>query len=306
MKYIIIIWEMVTEVDIRQLKYFQAIAEEGQISKAARRLHMAQPPLSLQLKQLETELGVMLVERGSRQVKLTDAGRLLQERATQLIELMNVTTAQLQDLSSGSRGTLSIGAVASAGTTFLPDRIQKFHSQYPEVTFQFWEGNTARILELLQSGVVEIGIARSVFDPRLYQSHSLPPEPLVAAQRPNPAGGTPGTPPRISVADLADKPLLIHRSNEVMIADCCRQYGFEPKILCRGDDMRSLLVWADAGVGMAIVTQSAVGLVPSQHLIYHEIAEPALTIQKAIIWYRSHYLSSIAKNFLASLLATQP
>ena len=72
-------------MDIRQLRYFQAIAEEGQISKAAKRLNIAQPPLSQQLKLLEQELGVTLVERGSRHLRLTDAGRLLQERATKLL-----------------------------------------------------------------------------------------------------------------------------------------------------------------------------------------------------------------------------
>ncbi len=291
-------------MDIRQLKYFQAIAEEGQISKAAKRLNMAQPPLSQQLKQLEIELGVTLIERGPRQIKLTDAGRLLQDRAAQIIELMNATTAELQDLNSGSKGTLSIGAVASSGTTFLPDRIRNFHVQYPGITFQFWEGTTSRILELLQNGVVEIGIARSVFDPTLYQSYDLPPEPLILAQSCPTGLETAVLPMPVNI--LSGKPLLIHRSNEALISDICRKNGFQPTILCRGDDVRSLLVWADAGIGVAIVPKSAVGLVPSNHLQYCEIAEPALCIRKAIIWYRNRYLSTVARNFLASLLAAQP
>jgi DNA-binding transcriptional LysR family regulator len=290
-------------MDIRQLKYFQAIAEEGQISKAAKRLNMAQPPLSQQLKMLESELGVILLERGPRQIKLTEAGRLLQDRATQIIELLNTTTAELQDLNSGSRGTLSIGAVASSGTTFLPERIRNFHEKYPAITFQFWEGNTTRILELLQNGVIELGIARSIYDPTLYQAYDLPAEPLVAAQK-KPVEIKPVS-VRLQINDLADKPLLIHRSNEAMITEICRKNGFQPRILCRGDDVRSLLVWADAGIGIAIITKSAVGLIPSSHLLYHEIAEPTLSIKKAIIWYKNRYLSTIARNFLAELLATQ-
>lgn len=288
-------------MDIRQLKYFQAIAEEGQISKAAKRLNMAQPPLSQQLKQLESELGVTLIKRGPRQITLTEAGRLLQDRAAQIIELMHATTVELHDLNSGSKGTLSIGAVASSGTTFLPERIRSFHKQNPGVFFQFWEGSTSRILELLQNGVIEIGIARSIFDPNHYQAYDLPPEPLVAAQ--GRSTGMEKTAASISVNDLAGMPLLIHRSNEVLIADICRKSGFEPKILCRGDDVRSLLVWADAGIGIAIVPKSAVGLVPSNNLTYSEIAEPALLINKAIIWYRNRYLSTVARNFLANLLA---
>ena len=126
-------------MDIRQLRYFLAIAEEGQISKAARRLNIAKPPLSQQLKMLEQELGVILIERGARQIRLTDAGRLLQERATKLLEFLSATTSELKDMSSGAKGSLSIGAVASAGASFLPERVRQFHQRYPDVTFQFWD-----------------------------------------------------------------------------------------------------------------------------------------------------------------------
>ena len=289
-------------MDIRQLKYFQAIAEEGQISKAAKRLNIAQPPLSQQLKLLETELGVILVERGPRQIRLTEAGRLLQDRAAQLLELMKATTSELQDLGSGAKGSLTIGAVASAGATFLPDRIRSFHQQYPQVTFQFWEGSTARILELLQNGVIEIGIARAIFDPGLFHSYILQSEPLVAAQ--NHSICPTWKSDSVAVSELADKPLLIHRSNEAIISDCCRNHGFEPRILCRGDDIRTLLVWADAGIGVAIVPRSIVGLVPSQGLTYAEIADASLVIRKAIIWHKNRYLSTCAKNFMANLLTT--
>ncbi len=290
-------------MDIRQLKYFQAIAEEGQISKAAKRLNMAQPPLSQQLKLLEAELGVLLVERGPRQIKLTEAGRLLQDRASQIIELLNATTVELKDLNSGSRGALAIGAVASAGTTFLPERIRTFHSQFPEITFQFWEGNTARILELLHNGIVEIGIARAIYDPDLYHAYDLTAEPMIAAQKAKSSKKPPGC--QLQVSELRDKPLLIHRSNENLLNEACRKFGFQPNILCRGDDVRSLLAWADAGIGVAIVLKSAISLVPSSQLTYQEIADPALSIKMAIIWPRKRQQSAVARNFLATLLAAR-
>jgi len=90
-----------------------------------------------------------------------------------------------------------------------------------------------------------------------------------------------------------------------MISEVCRKNGFQPNILCRGDDVRSLLAWADAGLGVAIVLKSATGLVPSNQLTFQEIADPALSIKKAIIWYRNRYLSTVARNFLACLLAAR-
>lgn len=287
-------------MDIRQLRYFLAIAEEGQISRAANRLHMAQPPLSQQLKLLEKELGVKLLERGSRKITLTAAGRCLQERSSQLFEFLQATTLELHDLDSGSRGILTIGTVASSGAAFLPERILRFHQCFPDVKFQIWEGDTPRILELLQSGVVEIAIVRAIYDNDLCQAYDLPAEPMVLAEFCD--ENTSQQPEEATVEDLRHKPLLLHRSNEAALTECCRKHGFMPNILCRGDDVRSLLVWADAGIGCAMTAQSAVGLVPSQNLTYRLLREPALDIKKAIVWSRNRSLSTIAKNFLEPIL----
>ena len=119
-------------MDIRKLRYFLAVAEEGQITKAAQRLHMAQPPLSQQLKQLETELGVRLIERsGSRKIKLTAAGQALRIRAEQMMELAQKTAKELKDIEEGTQGTLPVGITASWDATFLPKKINAFHEQYP-------------------------------------------------------------------------------------------------------------------------------------------------------------------------------
>lgn len=289
-------------MDIKQLNYFLAIAEERQITRAAKRLHMAQPPLSQQLKLMEEELNVRLVKREKRGILLTEAGHLLHKRATHILELMQTTTKELKELDEGQTGTLSIGAVASAGTTFLPFRIVNFHKKYPKINFQLWEGDTNRILDLLNTRIIEIGIVRTVFDAKMYHSVNLPTEPMVIAMTKewNPMGNNTQ---HIQLKELADTPLLLHRSNEKMILECCERNGFEARILCRGDDVRSLLVWADAGLGIAIVPRSAVGLVPSNKLLYKEISESSLEIRIAIIWLRNHYLSAPTRNFLESILA---
>ncbi len=286
-------------MDIKQLKYFLTVAEERQITGAAKRLHMAQPPLSQQLKSLETELGMKLVERDRHGIRLTDEGRLLHNRAEQILELMETTVKELKEMHDGYSGILSIGAVASSGSVFLPGRIRKFHEQYPDINFQFWEGDTFRILELLNTGVIEIGIVRSIFDSELFQSISLPDEPMVVAMG---REGNCGEQPRqIMFAELAGKPLLLHRNHEMMIVEHCRKSGFEPRILCKGDDVRSVLAWADAGIGLAIVPKSTIALVPSNNLQYKEIIKPALEIQKSVIWRKNRYLSAAARHFLDTL-----
>lgn len=105
-------------MDIRQLKYFLTITEEEQITAAARRLRIAQPPLSQQMKGLEDELGITLFKRGPRHIQLTDAGKLLANRARQILELSDSTVREIDDFKRGLKGTLSIGTVSSSGNIF--------------------------------------------------------------------------------------------------------------------------------------------------------------------------------------------
>lgn len=283
-------------MDIRQLTYFLAIVEEGNITKAAEKLHMAQPPLSQQLKLLEDELGVKLLERSTRKIQITDAGQILRRRAKQMLELMETTIKELKDFNEGVQGTLSIGTVASSGATLLPERLHDFHKKYPGINFQIREGSTYRILELLNSKLVEIGIIRTPFNSEIFESICLSNEPMVAATN----GGLywEDHQKSISLAELASKPLVIDRRYEKMIVTSSQRAGFDPKILCKSDDARSILLWATTGIGVAIVPKSAIGLIPSTNLKYNEIDDPSLQTGTAIIWLKNHYLSSAARHFL--------
>lgn len=287
-------------MDIRQLKYFCAIAHEGSISGAAKRLFMTQPSLSQQLQVLENELSVKLVDRGSRRLTLTEAGLLLKDRAEQILDLLAATSLEVKELHDGYKGMLSIGTIASSGVTLLPRFIREFHQQYPRVRYQLFEGDTPRILDLLSNGVIEIGIVRASFDSQLYHSLDLPTDPLIAAMAEKwiDHGGKNELP----VNELAGKPLLLHRSNERMIVDVCRNFGFEPDVLCKGDDVRSLLVLANEGIGLALVPRSALGLTPGNTLHYRELDEASLSIQKAIVWMRNRYLSVAAEHFIHQIV----
>lgn len=283
-------------IDIRQLRYFLAIAQAGQITAAARRLNLAQPHLSQELRLLEEELGVKLVERGSRAVRLTEAGRMLQNRAEQMLELLGATVKELRDFNEGLQGSLAIGTISSSGASLLPRRIRDFHRRYPGINFEVWEGNTYRILEILNRGLIEIGIVRTPFVMGDLASVALPPEPMVAAMDRDCYFDPTRT--DILLAELRDKPLILYRRFESLIVDTCRQAGFEPWIFCKNDDARTTLLWADAGMGVAVVPRSAVGLIQSPKLRYKEIKATALETQIVAIWVKNRYISTAAKHFL--------
>ncbi|MDU4959596.1 MAG: LysR family transcriptional regulator [Sporomusaceae bacterium] len=285
-------------MDIRDIKYFLAIAEEGSITAAAKRLHIAQPPLSRHMRELEQQLGVQLFERGKRRVRLTEAGVFLRTRAEQIIDLLSATTTELRDFYIGDRGTLSIGAVTSVAGTLLPQLIKQFRERYPHVVFRLREGESRRITELLDSGIIDLGMVKLPFDTELYDSISLPDEPLVAVFRPDHPHAIHSASGSVNLQELADKPLLIHRKFEPLLTKSFEQIGCPPTILCESDDVMPMLAWADAGIGLAIVPRSAFSLIHSTRLIAQEIVNPALITGSAVIWVRNRYLPATAHHFL--------
>jgi DNA-binding transcriptional LysR family regulator len=287
-------------MDIRQLKYFMAIAEEGQISRAAKRLHMAQPPLSLQLKMLEENLGVQLIERNTKSLRLTEAGHALYQRAEQILGLVDTTTKEIREFDQGLRGTLGIGSPPGIGHLYMPPRLAEFHAKYPEVTFQWREGNTYRVLELLNSHVIEVGIVRLPIDDKLYEIKPLVIEPWVAVLRKSPGQSRPA---KITLPQVAREPLLLMQRQQGifwhdMVWDELRAAKVEPVVFCESDNVMALLTLVELGLGAAIVPRSAAALKASDALHIAEITGCKLESAVAITWLKGQRLSAAAKQFL--------
>ncbi|MFL0268739.1 LysR family transcriptional regulator [Candidatus Clostridium radicumherbarum] len=283
-------------MDIRQLKYFLTIAEEGQITSAAKKLNMAQPPLSQQLKLLEEELGVKLVERGSRHIKLTDTGKILMNRARQIIELTNSTVNEINDFSKGLKGTLSIGTVSSSGAILLNEKISEFHKEHAGIKFEIYEGNTFKLIDLLNKGIIEVGIVRTPFNSLNFQCKFAKAEPMIAAIPKEHNWDLDNS--QITISELKNKPLIIYKRFEQLIYETCMEYGFEPEIFCKNEDARTTLLWANAGLGVAIVPKSAFELADNRNLIYKEIKCEKLKTKIAAIWVKDRYISPLAEKFI--------
>lgn len=287
-------------MDIKQLTYFLTIVEEGNISKAADKLHMAQPPLSHQLKLLEEELNVKLIERNTRKLKITDVGITLSNRAKQILQLLDTTVKEVKDISEGFQGTLSIGTVSSAGAALLPMHIESFLKTYPNINFQILDEATARIIELLHNGVIDIGIVCTPYNKDMLDAISLPDEPMIVVGTSLPWNNTNKS---INLTDLNAKPLIIQQRYEKNIIELCRKAGFEPRIFCKSNDVRTLLLWASNSTGFAIVPRNCLNLIQNENLKFIELNEPSLNVGTAIIWKKNHYLSSAAKHFLETFIS---
>ncbi|WP_238885935.1 LysR family transcriptional regulator [Clostridium sp. YIM B02551] len=284
-------------MDLKQLKYFLTISEEGQITAAAKRLHMAQPPLSHQLKLLEEELNVKLFDRGARSLQLTDAGKILKNRAEQIINLSEYAINEITDFSNGLNGSISIGTVSSSGTILLNNKITEFHNKYSGIKFELYEGNTFKVLDLLDKGVIELGVVRTPFATKSYNCIYTDPEPMIAVMTKSYLESESST---ISIKDLKGIPLIIYRRFEQLISDTCVEEGFTPNIFCKNDDARTTILWANAGLGVGIIPKSAFPLAYNKNLYTKVILNENLTTRIALIWSKSKYISALSKKFIES------
>lgn len=282
-------------MDLKQLTYFVTIVEEGNITSAAKKLHIAQPPLSHQLKQLEEELQVRLLDRGARKVTLTDAGRILYKRANHILELADTAKKEVSDIQNKQNSTLSLGTISSSGTALLNERMTKFHRSFPNVRFEIHEGNTYELIELLHAGIIEVGIVRTPFPAEGFDSVYLEPEPMAAVYH---SHFFSFDKEMIRLEELKRKPIILYRRFENLIHSCCIEKGFEPDVFCKNDDARTTLMWANKGLGIGMVPMSASKIIRGENMICKAIDEPKLCTKIGAIWRKQKYLSSAAQSFL--------
>ena len=292
-------------MDIRQLLYFTTIAEEGSISAAAKKLHLSQPPLSYQMKLLEEELHLPLIERSARGIALTEAGRVLYKRAQGILELSELTRKEMLAMASGFTGTLHIGTVSFSGASLLGWRIPAFHQKHPQIGFAIHEGNTFELMEMLESGLIELAIVRTPFHNDQLNCLYLSPEPMIAAGAASffPAGMPSGQP--ISLELLGHAPVILYRRFEKILLSLCEQKGITPQVFCIADDARTTLMWAEAGLGVAVVPQSAYRIMPHHNMVYGELSEEDLHTRIAAVCKKGCSLSWAAQQFL-EIFAQQP
>ena len=283
-------------IGIKDMRAFFAIVEEGNISHAAQRLGMAQPALSRQMKHLEENLHVKLFERGSRRIRLTEAGQVLYSRVETILGMVDGTVREISEIGNGSKGVIRIGTITTSGAMILPELIARFHKIFPDVTFEIWEAEGARVLELLDSRIIEIAITRTQVDNLAYQLLVLPNEPLVMVMNSqNVCGENPDT---IRLDELRDRPLIVPlRWKSNLIAEC-KKLEFEPKIICVSDSIVQDLLMVKMNLGLAMIPVSSKSLLTDGDLIYKRIVEPEMTTHTVVAWLKNQTLSTSCQNFL--------
>ena len=283
-------------IGIKDMRAFFAIVEEGNISHAAQRLGIAQPALSRQMKHLEEDLHVKLFERGSRRIRLTEAGQVLYNRVESILGMVDGTVREIKEIGSGTKGTIRIGTITTSGAMILPDLIAEFRKTYPEVTFEIWEAEGARIIELLDSRIIEIAITRTQVDNLAYELLVLPNEPLVMVMNSSNVCGEDNL--TIKLEELKNQPLIIPLRWKSNFIAACKKLDFEPQIICVSDSIVQDLLMVKMNLGAAMIPVSSKRLLTDGDLIYKRIIEPEMTTHTVVAWRKNQTLSTACKNFI--------
>lgn len=244
-------------MELRHLRYFLAVAEERHFGRAAGRLHMAQPPLSQQIRQLEDELGVRLLERSTRRVDLTEAGAAYLERVRGILAEVEDAGEEARRIASGLQGRLVVGCVGSATYSLLPALARSLREELPGVDFAF-RGEMlvpAQVSALLR-GDIDLALLRPPVEESAIRLTTLRRDRLIVAL---PEGHRLARRRRLRVEDLRDEDLVVHTSRgSVMhrtVVELCRGAGFEPLVRHEVAETSTLVTFVAAGLGLAVVPE---------------------------------------------------
>lgn len=287
-------------MELRQLKYFLAVTREQSISKAAKALYTTQPNLSRQIQNLEKEIGQQLFIRGTKKITLTETGQLLRKRAEEIIELYNQTEAELDKPFSEVKGDVYIGGGESYAMGLIAQAIRLVQSDYPNVKFHLFSGDSATISERLDKGLINFGIFIEPFDLSRYDHLRLPLSDTwgVLMRKDSPLAAK----ERITPEDLWDKPLIRSRQSvgKNKISEWFIKPSDELNIVATGNLLYNMSLLVEQGVGYAVSLDKIINTSGNSNLCFRPLY-PELISHLDIAWKKYQVFPKHIQIFLQRL-----
>ena len=286
-------------MDLRSIRYFLTVAEEMNITRAAEKLHISQPPLSRAIMDLEDELHCTLMIRGKRKITLTPEGLALKRRGEQLLSLAEMTKEEITEMENGISGTLYLGLVEGNGPYLAARWLAGFQKLYPNVTYELWNGNSDDLTDRLKEGLIDLAITMEPFNSEMLDGFHVAEEPWVAVvPKDHPLAKSKRK--TISTHELVSEPLIIpsRRSRRGEIREWFKDTGKEPVYQVVVAHSTNALELAANGVGIAIFPASiGNNLSDSINVTIREI-RPVIKASYLLSWDKERPSRLLATKFI--------
>jgi DNA-binding transcriptional LysR family regulator len=294
-------------MELRQLRYLVALADEGSFTRAAEREHIAQPALSQQIQKLEQELGIPLVERTTRRVSITDAGNLLVARARRVLTELESARQELDRVRGIQTGQVVVGAMSTMGPVDITLVLGRFHELHPHVELVVRESNSDELAEMLRVDALDLAflsVTERVESHGLALHQILMEELVVVLPTDHRLAGEES----ITMAELAREEFISYREGarlRELLDTAAAQAGFKPRIVLESNESRRIRRLVARGLGVAILPRShAVGT--SDAIATARLVEPSLARDITIAWRAGRRLPPAVAEFLSLARETFP
>ena len=287
-------------MDLKSLRYFLAIAEEGSISAAAESLNLSQPNISRQMTLLEKELGTKLFERGSRRIVLTEEGTLLRRRAVEILQLADTAVTEIGSAGKDVIGTVRIGCGETDAMRVVARAIRRFSETHPMVRFELHSGNAEDVSDLLERGLVDFGVLIEPTDKTRYDYLSFPTDIRWGAlvRRDDPLARMYG----VSPSDISGRRVIVSRQNMAAngISGWMGPDFPEPDVVATYNLLFNASLLVSEGVGIALCLEGIVNTSGDSDLVFVPF-EPELRVGMSLVWKKNSVQGRAQRLFLDGL-----
>lgn len=287
-------------MDLKSLRYFLAIADEGSISAAAESLNLSQPNISRQMTLLEKELGAKLFERGSRRIVLTEEGMLLRRRAVEILQLADTAVIEIGSAGKDVIGTVRIGCGETDAMRVVARAIRRFSETHPMVRFELHSGNAEDVSDLLERGLVDFGVLIEPTDKTRYDYLSFPTDIRWGAlvRRDDPLARMYG----VSPSDISGRRVIVSRQNMAAngISGWMGPDFPEPDVVATYNLLFNASLLVSEGVGIALCLEGIVNTSGDSDLVFVPF-EPELRVGMSLVWKKNSVQGRAQRLFLDGL-----
>jgi DNA-binding transcriptional LysR family regulator len=285
-------------MELRHLRYFSAVAQELSFTKAAARLRVAQSAVSAQIQDLETELGVILLERSRRRVRLTAAGQAFLDASERILRSVEEASRQARRISHGEYGSLAVGFIGSQSHEWMPRVLKRFRAKYPEVEVTLTEMHPSQQLDALLARTLDVGLVGPIDGkppPGLYLECFSEEVPVVAM----PTDHRLARQTKLALANLKDEPFILTSERNSpnyrsLISRMCERAGFVPRVVQEVDRARTGVQYVAAGFGISIFAEH-ISRLPAPGVRFVPLAQPILKMRYGMAWRKGAVEEVVAR-----------